>query len=413
MNAALSIVTDAPKIIALPRPERQVKEARFKIQEFTNRSGSQSWRVTGSKRDGARVRENFADVEGAQCRQIELETEYLRGHADTTIQATKLSAEQVQLCEVAMIKLGDDWARILDAVDHWHRTGAKNLPTDAPKIDDAIDEYLRWLEAGQFRDATKRHWKIRMNIFKNSVSNVRVSEVTPEIIEKFLEGRKISACGKDTDRRAISRFFSWAIERPRRWVTSNPCREVKTTFKKGPPQILTVAECEKLLKAAEKYRRGICAPSIALGLFGGLRPSEAARVQWSAINLKDREIRIEAGQTKTERPRVVEINDTLHAWLTRYKGASFTPTRYAFDAVRKSAGFRIRSKDQTLKVWVDDVLRHTAISHHFRKHESYGKAAEQFGNSEAIIKNDYQARVTTAETEKFYALMPAKKKGGK
>jgi hypothetical protein len=51
-------------------------------------------------------------------------------------------------------------------------------------------------------------------------------------------------------------------------------------------------------------------------------------------------------------------------------------------------------------------MRHTAISHFFRDCGSYGRAAEQFGNSEAIIKKHYQGRVSSADTKKFYGIRP-------
>ena len=60
-----------------------------------------------------------------------------------------------------------------------------------------------------------------------------------------------------------------------------------------------------------------------------------------------------------------------------------------------------------LRPWVPDVLRHTAISHYFRLTGSYGRTAEQFGNSEGIIKKHYQGRVSSEETKQFYALRPA------
>ena len=50
-------------------------------------------------------------------------------------------------------------------------------------------------------------------------------------------------------------------------------------------------------------------------------------------------------------------------------------------------------------------------SHYFRHTGSYGQTAEQFGNSEAIIKAHYQGRVSSDDTQKFYALRP--KKGGR
>ena len=53
-------------------------------------------------------------------------------------------------------------------------------------------------------------------------------------------------------------------------------------------------------------------------------------------------------------------------------------------------------------------MRHTAISFYFRNCGSYGQTAEQFGNSEAIIKAHYQGRVSTADAKKFFALKPSK-----
>jgi integrase len=146
-------------------------------------------------------------------------------------------------------------------------------------------------------------------------------------------------------------------------------------------------------------------------LFAGLRPFEASRLDWSAVNLADKEIRLEAMQTKTGRARVVTVDNTLLAWLKAYKGKPFFPSnwRKAFDRVKLAAGFGTPEDEQSkLKPWPVDVLRHTAISNYFRHTGSYGQTAEQFGNSEAIIKNHYQGRVTSEETKKFYVLRPTK-----
>src|SRR5205823_5415634 len=115
----------------------------------------------------------------------------------------------LRLAEVAFLKLGDDWKRLLDAVDHWNHHGKQMAVPESPRIDSAVEQYLVWLAGSPLRDATKRHWRIRMNIFKNSVPNLRVSEFTPDSIDQFLATRKTSPSGRDTDRRAVSRFFSW------------------------------------------------------------------------------------------------------------------------------------------------------------------------------------------------------------
>jgi hypothetical protein len=102
----------------------------------------------------------------------------------------------------------------------------------------------------------------------------------------------------------------------------------------------------------------------------------------------------------------------LGKWLTAYIGETCPPNfRKDFDAVKRMAGFGNPKTDPKLEPWIDDVLRHTGVSHHFRKTGSYGLTAEESGNSEAIIKKHYQSRVSSNETKKFYALAPKKESG--
>jgi hypothetical protein len=107
----------------------------------------------------------------------------------------------------------------------------------------------------------------------------------------------------------------------------------------------------------------------------------------------------------------------LRAWLSRYKGVDeiFRPAfKWELQQVRAGLGYGEPTKEQPdLKPWVPDVLRHTAISHYFRVTGSYGRTAEQFGNSEGIIKKHYQSRVSSKDTKRFYALRPMPAKPGK
>src|SRR6516225_8731735 len=109
----LSAEATAPNSIQLtivPKARKEIteEEIRFKVKEFTNASNSTSYRVAGYKRDGTRVRENFADKLKAKARQIELETEWLKGEVRTEVQATKLTREQIALAEAAFIRLGGE-----------------------------------------------------------------------------------------------------------------------------------------------------------------------------------------------------------------------------------------------------------------------------------------------------------------
>lgn len=427
----------------LPKPApNKVLRQRFRVRQFMNNGGSQSWRVEGTKRDGTRIRENYADLDMAKQRQIQLESEFYSRTQDAEAdrRATKLTDVQLRLCEAALFKLQCD-EDLLPAIDLWLKHGKRHVATESPRLDEAVEKFNLWLDGAAdetgngictLRKHSRKGLRNRVGIFGNSIGNVRVNDIDPDMVETFLGKLQVSATTRDNYRRAISRFFSWCIQRPRRWTLVNPCREIR--IEKGeqqPPAILTVAQCKALLKAAEP--KGL-APYIAVCLFAGLRPFEAARLDWQAVNLADKEIRLEGVQTKTGKPRVVTICDTLLTWLKAYKQKPFFPAnwRRKLDKVKEAARlvrretaksertFPKKKKGKIVQArrywkrivpvaWKTDIMRHTAASHYFRKTGSYGQTAEQFGNSEAIIKAHYQGRVSSEDTKNFYALRPTKK----
>ena len=380
---------------------KQQTGARFKVAEYLNPKGTTSFRVAGIKRNGTRVRENYQHAASAQVRQIELEMEWLVRQSPTVVRATALSDAQIKTAEAAFARL-DTTEELASAVDAWLRYGRAQSVTQSVHLDKAVDQFFAWMDSpegrSELRAPSRKNLRVRVNVFRNSVGNVLVSHLTTEIIEQYLERRKVAL--KIAEVRCISRFCSWCIQRPRRWLASNPCREIKLPSPEHPtPGILTVEQCEKLLRTAETFKAGKLIPYLAVTMFAGLRPSEASRLTWAQINLEDGELRLEGKQTKTGRPRVVTMHPTLKAWLAAGQGNPFFPPNWHHDFRRlvRLAGVP----------WVPDVLRHSAISYSFRQSGSYGLTAEQFGNSESIIKQHYQGRVSTEDARRFYALLPA------
>jgi integrase len=414
----LATVATGDNVVQLTVVARAVKPtkalpSRFKIQPYANpRTGSQAWRVTGSKRGGERIRENYAEQQAAQVRQLELENEWLTGRTETTVRATKLTEGQVRLAEQAFARLEID-ADMPLAVEHWLKHGKHLKVAESPRLDDAFTKYCEWLPNSGLRDLSQSNQRRRVNVFVNSVANVRVSDVTHDFVNSFLTKREVAALSKDNDRRAISGFFTWCIHRDRRWTTHNPCKEIRIAkAEKAPPAVLTVDQCRTLLRTAEKFKKGKHAPFAAVALFAGLRPFEVARLNWQNVNLADREIRLEGVQTKTGQPRVIAICDTLAKWLQAYEGKPFFVPGWLkdFRVIKEAIGYGVPTDEKPdLKAWTPDILRHTAVSHYFRKTGSYGQTAEQFGNSEKIIKSHYQGRVSSEDTKAFYKITP----GGK
>jgi hypothetical protein len=79
---------------------------RFKILEFINpRTKTTSWRVSGIKRNGERIRENFADSNEAQLRYTELEGEFHAASGAAALRATRLADEQVAIAEAGFKRL--------------------------------------------------------------------------------------------------------------------------------------------------------------------------------------------------------------------------------------------------------------------------------------------------------------------
>ena len=402
-----------PLPIVAPKPKRApipTIRQRFTLREFINGSGkTRAWRVEGSPRSGKRIRENYPDLALARARQIQLESEYHSRTQDSEPdrRATKLSDIQLRLCEAALFKLGSD-DELLPAIDHWLTTGKQNAVRESPKLDEAFKKFKAWLDGAKdengngictLREHTRRGLRIRVNVFCNNIPNLRVDAISTDTIEDFLGKLKVGASTRLVYHRSISRFFTWCIARPRRWLRFNPCGGIEIAQgEQHPPKILTVEQSGALLKAAESKGLGA---HVALLLFAGLRPNEALRLSWEQINLADKEIRLEGHQTKTGRQRVVTICPTLASWLKAYSDEPLLPEQWGMK-------FKEAKAEAKLLPWVPDIARHTAVSHYFRKTGSYGQTAEQFGNSEAIIKQHYQGRVSSEDTKKFYALRPTK-----
>lgn len=402
-----------------PKPH----ERGFRIVEFQNRTGSVSYRVTGWLR-GKRIRENHGSLKAAEARKLELEGERLGNQTAEVLRATWLTPEQLKAAEWAAYRLPEP-VEVRRAVEWWMRHGkAAHAATEhatGVSLDDAVVKFEAYLEgAVNLREATRRNLKYRAKMFASEVGNLPLADVTPEKIETWLDGRKaapaslrgngakvgkprpVSAVTKDNDRRALGRFFQWCVERPQRFIVSNPCREVRVAKPEtGEPEVYTLREVCRLLAAARRFREGKFLKFVALQLFGGLRPTEALRFRDD--QLVGGHLRIEARQTKTGRGRTIVAHPVLVAWLkVAGKGAVSDPQK------SKLLWQRLKGLAR-LGRWIPDGLRHTAISHHFRQGGSYGLTAEWAGNSEAVIRAHYQARTTPEDSARFWALFPDRK----
>ncbi len=392
-----------------PRRYRLSAEgSRFRVVTFTNPSGNEAFRVTGWTTQGRRIRENYPTLKAATARRVELENEFLRGQQPESARVTTLTADQLRNAETAftLLSIEADPGEIVRAARYWldhgrHQTG----PEDAPRLDDAAAQWTAWLPESGLRPRTQATVKHRVNMFSRRVGNPKLGEITPDFLDGYFGRLKGALTGKDASKRALSSFFNWCMERPRRWMTINPAKGVRVLPKNRvdhQPAILSVEEAERVMRAAESVEGGRVVPWFALGLFGGLRPAEAARLAWEQVNLVDGQIRLEAHQTKTGSSRVVDINPPLRAWLEAYQASPMGYWQTTFRDIVRSSGVK----------WTPDVLRHTAATALLRIVGKYADVARELGNSEAILRKHYEGRMSSTDAQKLFALRPTTEAAG-
>lgn len=230
-----------------------------------------------------------------------------------------------------------------------------------------------------------------------------LASIDTAALEAVLEQLGYVGTTRDNFRRAWRGFFNWA--RRRALVGSrNPADGISAgTTDPTPPAILTVDQCADLLDATRTLTPDFLA-YVALGLFAGLRPDEAARIHWSAI--RPTEIVIGPEVTKVRRQRHVALEPACAAWLDLAPGKRRGPVwgRPAVTAKRRRATLLAALE---WPEWPQDGLRHTFASYHLARGQDAPATAHQLGHPDpSVLYRHYRAPVAPTEALRFWALTP-------
>ena len=225
-----------------------------------------------------------------------------------------------------------------------------------------------------------------------------VSAISVQDIEEWLT-RHATPSGRATGINRISALMSYSVRRG--WTQSNPCKQIeRVTMDQTPPRILSTDQAEMLLRCCPKSVR----PWVVLCLLCGLRPSEAERTTWDAVQVQRRCVVVDSSASKVRRRRIVPVRDNAHEWLMVdwVKGdgpivSSRSTLRRARTWAAKEAGI----------VWSQDVLRHTFGSMMIAAGESTYAVADIMGTSPRILKTHYMELVDPEEARRFWSIRPS------
>jgi integrase len=200
--------------------------------------------------------------------------------------------------------------------------------------------------------------------------------------------------------RMVSQLYNYAIEYG--WVSANFAeRIVRPLLEKKEPGYLGVDAARCLLEHADDF--GLL-PYVVIGLFAGIRRAELLRLDWSAVNVVDREITIGSEIAKTRSRRVIPYGDVLADWIERCGHRSGPVVDHKnfegdFGRLRCAAG---------IKHWPQNALRHSFATYHVAQYRDPVRTAYLLGHRGGtdMLDSHYRGLVSSAKAKEFWALRP-------
>ncbi|HLP26900.1 MAG TPA: hypothetical protein VK477_14565 [Acidobacteriota bacterium] len=398
----------------------------YSVILFVNkRTGSTSWRVTGTGNKNGRVRKNFGASKGgeeaARHECDRLNADELAAPAQQPLMravATRLTVDQLTAVDAALQRAKGRWL-LVDILD----AGLEALHARGPAVE--IEPLFREWEKGAAEELKDR-WRadVRKTTERFLADNPGLTSRswTPGVTRKWLDSLDVEGQTKANYRSALHRFGQWLCERLD--LTDNPAGGLLITRRKqlaeqlAPPSVLSPLQIEALLVAHlgdEQCRRQLgwfveCA-------FAGLRPmNEAPHAVWKEIDLAAAEQAV-LGYKRGIKPRTLTLQPTTVAWLREYKkihaklepGAKLapysTPLRRA--AVMLANVWLAKHHPGTPPiVWDEDILRHTYASMRAAEGVTMDALAAEMGTSVKVIYAHYRHTRPAREAKAFWALTP-------
>jgi integrase len=204
-------------------------------------------------------------------------------------------------------------------------------PTLAPPFSDFAEEFLT-LVKHERRAQTHRRYSVSLVSLKEAFGRKRLSEITPEEIDRFKQarlnsGRKGSTINRDLA--CLRRLLQVAVKRNK--LRASPFTDGRVDFltEQGRERILSFKEERAYLEAANATLRDIA----TIILECGARPDEVFRIRVEDVVLLGRALKIQSGKTKNAR-RTVPLTEAalgvLKRRISQAKGPYVFPFRKGF-----------------------------------------------------------------------------------
>lgn len=421
------------------KPANKKNTGRFTIEAIKGKTKT-TYKVSGYKKSGERVRERYPTLAKAKAIKQALDVAEIR---DQPMTITKLSESQVEDAEAAVRLLGENGS-LVEAVNFFksnfrrvsnaplkqtihrfieHKESSRITGSGLKRSNRTIyDLKNRLKHFSEYMSLAIAERELGVSIPKEKIDEVikqyepkAVDKVLEDDIKSFLETKEASW---NNYRKVLFGFFNWCCKNS--ICDRNPVKNIETRGKVREVKILSVDEIRSLLLAAMTVGDGELLAYYAISIFAGIRPeSEAHKLEWKHIGLTGQKMRVQVG--KVGKARAIEVNDTLIRWLEicdRTKPLIPEGNLQRKKAkVKRMAGFKggIRdSKKQReiddrpqMKEWVEDYTRHTYISNYIARYNDIYKASTLCGTSPEVIRQHYDGLIVDLDqVDAFWDITP-------
>jgi integrase len=205
------------------------------------------------------------------------------------------------------------------------------IKTNAPTFEEWGNQFLSTIR----HPKTRSRYASSVNVMKPRFGKLRLSQITPDLIDDFKDDRLARGTGPATVNRdlAVLRRMLRIAER-RRFIARTPFAEVELLEERSirrKPHIATIEEEERILKTADPHIRVLTVLLLETGLRSN---SEALVLKWEDIDFASDAIRVRESKTLAgirSIPLSGRCRAELIAWRRRL-GPEFSP--YVFPNTR-------------------------------------------------------------------------------
>jgi integrase len=267
---------------------------------------------------------------------------------------------------------------------------------------DAIIELLNSKQKSGKRESYIKILGWVLNAFAREHPGMSVNDFTRHDVEKWLDGIE-----NLTTRRNRIRDLSILFEfcRRRGYCGSNPLQNIERPIVSNKrPEIFTIKEVVALLTTAEIHPELEMVPTIAIGLFAGLRMNEIKQLDWHAVNFEHHIIDVDESVAKTRQQRNVDLSEHLVEWLMPHAKTEGRIIPIGF----RDKMVRLRELAGITK-WPDNGLRHSFGSYHVAHYQNPNMTALQMGHTttDMLFKHYRNYRISKSDAARYWEIKPS------